>query len=131
MKKKKHFPRDGRGTHICKSCVAWCYTQSRYLGSKALTLWQATGVTGHVGFAVLVKALQSGYRVRAAVRRAEQESELRANCLISPFQDRLEFVVVPDITLDGAFDNALQDVTYIEHIASPAVASFKDVSIRG
>jgi hypothetical protein len=72
-----------------------------------------------IGFAVLVEALKAGYRVRAAIRRADQESELRSNYLIQPFNDKLEFVVVPDITLAGAFDNVLNDVTYIEHIASP------------
>lgn len=28
-------------------------------------------------------------------------------------------MVVPDITIDGAFDNVLQDVKYVLHIASP------------
>ncbi|KAK9260647.1 hypothetical protein V1519DRAFT_492466 [Lipomyces tetrasporus] len=69
------------------------------------------------GFAVLVAALKSGYRVRASVRR--QIEDIRSHRSIKPFVENLDFVIVPDITALGAFDGALHDATYIEHIASP------------
>ncbi|KAK9324466.1 hypothetical protein V1517DRAFT_351301 [Lipomyces orientalis] len=79
-----------------------------------------TGATGHVGFAVLVAALKSGYRVRASVRRQDQIENIRSHRSVEPFVANLDFVIVPDITAHGAFDGgALHDVAYIEHIASP------------
>jgi len=88
---------------------------------QILTYFQLTGATGFVGFATLNKALTSGYRVRISVRKSEQITTIQNHPLIAPFvaQDKLEFVIVPDITTDGAFDSALKDVTGILHIASP------------
>jgi nucleoside-diphosphate-sugar epimerase len=78
-----------------------------------------TGGTGFIGFAVVLEALKAGYRVRISVRRASQAEELKSHHLIVPFATKLEFVVVPDVTVSGAFDNFLEGVSYIEHIASP------------
>ena len=33
--------------------------------------------------------------------------------------DPIEFFIVPDITADGAFDDVLKDVVFVEHVASP------------
>jgi uncharacterized protein YbjT (DUF2867 family) len=68
---------------------------------------------------VLVTALQAGYRVRASVRRSEQSEQIKSAKSIQPYLNKLEFIVVPDITVDGAFDAALKDVIFVEHIASP------------
>lgn len=78
-----------------------------------------TGATGHVGFKVLVLTLEAGYRVRAAIRRPEAANQIKASKAVQPYLENLEFTVVPDITADGAFDAAVSDVVYIEHIASP------------
>lgn len=78
-----------------------------------------TGATGFIGFAVLLDSLKAGYRVRASVRQASQITTLRAHPLIQPFLHNLDFVVVPDITTVGAFDDVLKDVIFIEHVASP------------
>ena len=80
---------------------------------------QITGVTGHIGFKVLATTLQAGYRVRAAVRRATQAERIKSARSIQPHLDKLEFTVVPDIIVDGAFDAALKDAIYVEHVASP------------
>lgn len=85
-----------------------------------LTLaFQLTGATGHVGFKVLVDLLKAGYSVRASVRRAEQGETLKTHKKVAPYASKFESVVVPDITIDGAFDSVLDGVVYIEHIASP------------
>jgi hypothetical protein len=65
-------------------------------------------------------SLQSGYRVRISIRKESQIRSLSAHALISPYvaQGKVEFVVVPDITVPGAFDEALKDVVYVEHLAS-------------
>jgi nucleoside-diphosphate-sugar epimerase len=80
---------------------------------------QATGVTGHVGFRVLVYVLQSGYNVRAVVRREAQIDTIKSQKSIKPYLDHLSFTIVPDITVDHAFDDALKDITYVLHVASP------------
>lgn len=79
-----------------------------------------TGATGLVGFAVLRKALEQGYKIRAAVRSEEKAETVRSNpTLKSISKDQLSFVVVPDILPEGAFDEAVKDVKYILHVASP------------
>jgi nucleoside-diphosphate-sugar epimerase len=72
-----------------------------------------------VGFAVLLQALRTGYRVRISVRRESQAQDIKQHAKIQPYSSSLEVVVVPDITADGAFDASLAGVTYIEHVASP------------
>jgi len=83
-----------------------------------------TGATGHLGFHTLVHALSAGYTVRAAVR-----SQAKANAVLSHPQiqflnpgPRLSFVIVPDLTAPFAYDEAVQGVSYIIHIASPLLA---------
>ena len=81
-----------------------------------------TGATGHVGFAVLIATLKSGYRVRAAVRSAAKASVISSNPVVKSLNlptSSLTFVTVPDLTLPGAYDSAAQDVDYIIHVASP------------
>jgi nucleoside-diphosphate-sugar epimerase len=72
-----------------------------------------------VGFKVLATALQAGYTVRGAIRREAQIDTIKSQASIQPFLDHLSFAIVPDITVDGAFDAALKDVTYVLHVASP------------
>ncbi|EPE31987.1 NAD(P)-binding Rossmann-fold containing protein [Glarea lozoyensis ATCC 20868] len=80
-----------------------------------------TGTTGFVGFAVLQKALQAGYKTRIAVRKESQIGQLKSHRLIKDFAAKgfVEGVVVPDIGAEGAFDEALKDVVGVLHIASP------------
>ncbi|KIW01429.1 uncharacterized protein PV09_07189 [Verruconis gallopava] len=81
-----------------------------------------TGATGHLGFKVLTDALKAGYRVRAAVR-----SEARADVIVSNpdykalniSEGQLTFSIVPDLAVEGAYDEVVQNVKYIIHIASP------------
>jgi nucleoside-diphosphate-sugar epimerase len=79
-----------------------------------------TGANGHIGFRTLVYALQAGYRVRAAVRtQSKADTILSAPSIqaISP-ADRLTFVLVPDLLVPGAYDDAVRDADYIIHVAS-------------
>ncbi|KAK4094423.1 hypothetical protein PCL_09946 [Purpureocillium lilacinum] len=81
-----------------------------------------TGATGHIGFHVLVRALEAGYTVRAAVRSQAKADSLRAVPALQAIpSERLSFVVVPDLMAPGAYDAALAggDVRYVIHIASP------------
>lgn len=80
-----------------------------------------TGGTGHVGFRTLVTALQLGYSVRAAVRSESKKQQILSAQSVKSLNPgpRLTFVIVPDLTVDGAYDEAVQDAAYIIHLASP------------
>ncbi|PLB47449.1 flavonol reductase [Aspergillus steynii IBT 23096] len=81
-----------------------------------MSLVLITGATGFIGSQVALHILNAGYRVRLAIRRPEQGNKLRR---VLVHEDQIEFSIVPDITIAGAFDASLQDVQYIIHIASP------------
>jgi uncharacterized protein YbjT (DUF2867 family) len=70
---------------------------------------------------VLQKALEAGYRTRVSVRKESQLETLKSHKLIKDYAAKglVEGVVVPDIVIDGAFDEALKDVVAVLHIASP------------
>ncbi|KAF6840629.1 3-beta hydroxysteroid dehydrogenase [Colletotrichum plurivorum] len=81
-----------------------------------------TGATGFVGFKTLVKALEAGYRVRCAVRSMSGIEKILATPSIQslkPSDEHLSWAIVPDITLAGAYDDAVKGVKYIVHCASP------------
>jgi len=78
-----------------------------------------TGGTGHIGYRTLIEALAAGYKVRAAIRRESSKDEITATKSIQPYLSHLSFVIVKDITKDGAFDEAVKGVDYVVHIASP------------
>ena len=88
--------------------------------SKPLVL--ITGATGHIGFRTLVFALQAGYGARVSSRKLAQAEGLKNAESIKPYVDSLEFVEVPDMLADGAFDEAVSGVDYILHLASPIPA---------
>ncbi|KAI7218752.1 NAD(P)-binding protein [Hortaea werneckii] len=75
-----------------------------------------TGATGFIGSYVLQNCLKAGYKVRVSVRKEEQVQSLKAQFAS---HGELDFVVVPDISQAEAFGNALSDVDYVLHIASP------------
>ncbi len=80
-----------------------------------------------VGFRVLTLALQAGYRVRAAVRNQEGIEKIKSLAPIAPYLDQLEFIIVPDITAPGAYDESVKDVEFVIHVASPlAMPTFTD-----
>ncbi|KAF2155501.1 NAD(P)-binding protein [Myriangium duriaei CBS 260.36] len=79
-----------------------------------------TGATGHIGFRTLRYALEYGYNVRAAVRSEEKAEIIRRNPALKEIKhDNLSFVIIPDITIPGAYDAATEGVQYIIHLASP------------
>ncbi|KAM3065060.1 hypothetical protein ACMFMF_011372 [Clarireedia jacksonii] len=78
-----------------------------------------TGVSGHVGFRVLVEALVRGYRVRAVVRREDQKNQIINAPSVQPLSNKLEFVVIEDLSKNRAFDGTLEGVEAIIHVASP------------
>ncbi|KAI1423701.1 hypothetical protein F5Y12DRAFT_716093 [Xylaria sp. FL1777] len=77
-----------------------------------------TGVSSFVGFSVTLSALESGYRVRGVVRQEPQIEGLK-QALPSQFLAQVEFVVIPNLGTAGAFEDKLESVDYIIHVASP------------
>ncbi|ETS81285.1 hypothetical protein PFICI_06287 [Pestalotiopsis fici W106-1] len=87
-----------------------------------------TGVTGFIGFKVLITALEEGYTVRAAVRSIEKSKTLSSHPKISAAcqQDKLSFIEITDICREGAYDVALKGITHVIHLASPLPSPFLD-----
>ncbi|KIM41313.1 hypothetical protein M413DRAFT_410925 [Hebeloma cylindrosporum] len=76
-----------------------------------------SGANGYIAMWVVRTLLEKGFTVRGAVRSAEKGKRLRE--YFQPYGDKVEWVVVEDITKDGAYDEAVKDVDAIEHMASP------------
>ncbi|CAJ2499871.1 Uu.00g027240.m01.CDS01 [Anthostomella pinea] len=72
-----------------------------------------TGSNGYVGSLALLKTLQAGYRVRAAVRSISRSNFLTSVPAIAPYTSSLSFVEIPEFTA------AVKDVDSILHIATP------------
>lgn len=81
-----------------------------------------TGATGFIGFRTLVFALKAGYSVRCAIRDPKKESTILSNPAIKALHlapNTLTFTTVPDLTVPGAYTEAIREVTHVIHIASP------------
>ncbi|KAJ7679549.1 D-lactaldehyde dehydrogenase [Mycena polygramma] len=76
-----------------------------------------SGANGYIAVWVVRTLLENGFSVRGAVRFADKGTHLTE--LFAPYGDKFELVVVPDITKEGAFDEAVKGVDAIEHTASP------------
>ena len=87
-----------------------------------------TGGSGHLGFRVLVTALEAGFSVRAAIRSSSKAKAILAApsiVALSPGK-KLEFAIVEDILAVGAYDEALKGATYVIHCASPLAGTSDD-----
>jgi len=76
-----------------------------------------TGANGYLAVWIVKKYLEAGYSVRGTVRSLSRSAFLKE--LFAAHGERLELVVVEDITKDGAFDEAVKGVDAIAHTASP------------
>ncbi|PPQ76494.1 hypothetical protein CVT26_012360 [Gymnopilus dilepis] len=75
-----------------------------------------TGANGYIGYWIVRKLLEQGYTVRAAVRSLAKGQPLKD--YFSSYGDKLELIAVPDITRNGAFDEAVKGVDGIIHTAT-------------
>ncbi|KAF2026915.1 NAD(P)-binding protein [Setomelanomma holmii] len=76
-----------------------------------------TGANGTIGYACVVYALQTGYRVRCVIRRKDAFNTIKSGLSVQEFIDRLEFAIVADNAAEGAYHDALAGVKYVIHIA--------------
>lgn len=84
-----------------------------------------TGATGFVGSHTLNYTLKAGYRVKLSIRRKEQEQDIKS--WLQGAHEDVEFCHIPDLTKPGVFVEALRDVDYIFHLASPLPGKGEDV----
>jgi nucleoside-diphosphate-sugar epimerase len=89
------------------------------MGSDSKPLILITGGTGHIGSATLIYALNNGYRARITSRSLSSAHKLKDLPAVRPHADDIEIVEVRDQLAPGAFDDAVQGVDYILHLASP------------
>ena len=78
-----------------------------------------TGASGFVALHTIIQLLQQGYKIRATLRTLSREAEVRET--ISKhvdINDNLE-IVTTDLMQDTGWDEAMKDVEYVLHIASP------------
>lgn len=83
-----------------------------------------TGATGHVGFRTLLDLIVAGYKPRIAVRSESKKQLIIDNPKFKTLtrnaaSDYYDFAIVPDITVPNAYLEAIKDVDYAIHIASP------------
>ncbi|KAH6653078.1 hypothetical protein BKA67DRAFT_536775 [Truncatella angustata] len=96
------------------------------MSSKGLVL--VTGANGFIGARTVEAFLNAGYSVRGTVRSSTSAQGLLTALPDAAAQGRLEIAEVPDITLPGAFDEALRGVTAVAHLATPVSFSFTDAN---
>jgi nucleoside-diphosphate-sugar epimerase len=80
-----------------------------------------TGVSGFLGGHVALQLLEAGYLVRGSVRDLKKADKVR-HTLAAHGADlsRLEFVAL-DLMRDDGWAEAMADVRYLQHVASPFV----------
>ena len=80
-----------------------------------------TGVSGFLGGHVALQLLQAGYTVRGSVRNLGKADKVRATLAKAGADiSRLEFVAL-DLLSDKGWSEAMADVRYLVHTASPFV----------
>jgi nucleoside-diphosphate-sugar epimerase len=81
-----------------------------------------TGGSGYVGMQLVAALLRTGRPVRATVRSADRETDLRAGLDHSGTDDSGLEVVVVGLTADDGWDRAVAGCEEIHHVASPIPA---------
>ncbi|KIO19603.1 hypothetical protein M407DRAFT_30755 [Tulasnella calospora MUT 4182] len=74
-----------------------------------------TGANGYISLWIARYLLDRGFSVRGAIRSSSKGEQVKAT-LNDP---NFEYIIVEDITKDGAFDEAVKGVEGIVHVASP------------
>lgn len=79
-----------------------------------------TGGSGYIAGWCVTELLRRGYDVRTTVRGTHREKTVTeaVSSAVDP-AGRLTFAVA-DLTADDGWEDALRDVTYVLHVASPS-----------
>lgn len=78
-----------------------------------------TGASGFIAIHTIVQLLEQGYKVRGTVRSMAKEAEVRES--VSKFVQKIHqlAIVKADVEQDVGWQEAMQDVEYVLHVASP------------
>ena len=87
------------------------------MSPKSIVL--VTGPSGYVGAHVFDAVLNAGYKARGTLRSEDKADFLKKKYSSTEYADDVSFAIVPDIQAPGALDDAVKDVEYICHVASP------------
>lgn len=80
-----------------------------------------TGISGFLGGHVALQLLNAGYILRGSVRNLQKADKVRQTLAAHGADiSRLEFVAL-DLLSDAGWDEAMTDVRYLQHTASPFV----------
>ncbi|RKK57111.1 hypothetical protein BFJ69_g17579 [Fusarium oxysporum] len=77
-----------------------------------------TGANGLLGSNIADQFLEYGYRVRGTVRDTEKNAWLQTLFDKKYGEGKFELFKVPDLEVEGAFDEAVKDVSIVAHSAS-------------
>ncbi|KIN07192.1 hypothetical protein OIDMADRAFT_99439 [Oidiodendron maius Zn] len=83
-----------------------------------------TGASGYVASHVIRQFLEAGYKVRGTVRNEASAEKVRH--AHAQYADNLSFSYVKDMSVPGAFNEAVQGIDGIIHTASPFILDAKD-----
>ncbi|KAI0975387.1 NAD(P)-binding protein [Xylaria arbuscula] len=88
-----------------------------------------TGANGYIATRTIAHFLSKGWIVRGTIRDPQSRSAIQLSSHFAAEKSArvFELVVVQDITVPGAFDEAVQDVHAIAHLATPVVFDSGDV----
>ncbi|KAF4837615.1 putative uncharacterized oxidoreductase [Colletotrichum siamense] len=97
--------------------------------SSAEGLVLVTGSNGFIGARTVEAFLHAGYAVRAVTRSQSSASGLLDALPQFSASGQLSIFLVPDITVPGAFNEAVKGVTAIAHLASPVNFKITDADL--
>jgi nucleoside-diphosphate-sugar epimerase len=80
-----------------------------------------TGISGFLGSHIALQLLKAGYRVRGSLRNLNRSEEVRQTLQQHGANvENLEFVAL-DLLNDAGWQEAMEGVRYVQHVASPFV----------
>ncbi|KAL2056498.1 hypothetical protein ABVK25_003522 [Lepraria finkii] len=85
--------------------------------------------TGCPVYLCIVHAFKAGVCISTTVRRESAIAQIKAAPSVQAYLDDLEVVLIQDNTVDDAFLQALQGVTYALHVASPLPSQISDYNV--
>ncbi|MCJ1405848.1 hypothetical protein MMC11_009078 [Xylographa trunciseda] len=83
-----------------------------------------SGINGYIASTIGLDLLKKGYTLRGTSRSAHSADALLKGAY-KDYVDRIQMMSVPDMTIPGAFDEAVKGVVAVIHTASPIDFSLK------
>jgi nucleoside-diphosphate-sugar epimerase len=71
-----------------------------------------TGINGYIASVLGLHLLEKGYSLRGTSRRVASSEPLLEGPY-APYADRVKIYEVPDMTIDGAFDEASKGLSFL------------------